>query len=441
VNINGKRKFAELCRFGITCLAGLLIVQLATGELVVSQAKAQTVVGAGFNFTHYFVADWTADGTPDLIVRDNRGALKLYPYMNGTFHGSGQQVGAGFNFTHYFVADWTADGTPDLIGRDYAGTLRLYPFKDGTFPPTAQLTANPTSIQAGASSRLTWSSTNASGCTGTNFSTGGSTSGNASVAPAYTTTYTIICTNAAGSANASVTVTFRPPTARLSAKPNSIYADEWTRLEWSSTSVDRCDGTNFSTGGATSGRLSVQPGVTTSYQIDCFQRGEWAATALAVVDVWPLPDTENPQCQVESTQAVGVIGAEVRPIRTTGDRFVRACEPFQVIWTYRNFGNKMAAPPARAPKLQIDENPADSVRQLFTPVTVDIPWSSLAPCAVETKSQRFEGIRPDNDERRGTFRATFKDVPVTTQTSQVQFGSAGTVQTAADWGEALEALS
>lgn len=43
--------------------------------------------------------------------------------------------------------------------------------------PTASLTANPTTINQGQSSMLTWSSTNATSCTGTNFSTSGATSG------------------------------------------------------------------------------------------------------------------------------------------------------------------------------------------------------------------------------------------------------------------------
>ncbi len=68
---------------------------------------------------------------------------------------------------------------------------------------TASLSANPTSIISGQSSTLTWSSTNASSCTGTNFNTGGATSGTAQVTPTATTTYTVTC----GSAQAQATVT------------------------------------------------------------------------------------------------------------------------------------------------------------------------------------------------------------------------------------------
>ena len=76
-------------------------------------------------------------------------------------------------------------------------------------PPTATLSASPSSITRGGSSTLSWSSTNATSCTGSNFSTGGATSGHVSVSPAQTTTYTGSCTGAGGTSNfnAAVSVT------------------------------------------------------------------------------------------------------------------------------------------------------------------------------------------------------------------------------------------
>lgn len=72
--------------------------------------------------------------------------------------------------------------------------------------PTASLTASPATITAGQSSTLTWSSTNATGCTGTGF-TAPNTSGSVMVAPSATNTYSIVCTGAGGSASASTSVT------------------------------------------------------------------------------------------------------------------------------------------------------------------------------------------------------------------------------------------
>ena len=69
---------------------------------------------------------------------------------------------------------------------------------------TASLSANPTSISSGQSSTLTWSSTNAASCIGTNFSTGNATSGSTSVSPTSTTTYTVTCATAQASATVTV---------------------------------------------------------------------------------------------------------------------------------------------------------------------------------------------------------------------------------------------
>src|SRR5450759_1155476 len=72
--------------------------------------------------------------------------------------------------------------------------------------PTASLSANPTAITAGQSPTLTWSSTNATSCTGTGFSTGNATAGSVTVTPSITTSYSVSCTGSGGTATASATV-------------------------------------------------------------------------------------------------------------------------------------------------------------------------------------------------------------------------------------------
>lgn len=68
-------------------------------------------------------------------------------------------------------------------------------------PPTATLSVSPASITQGGKATLSWSSTNATSCTGTNFTTAGATSGSTSVSPSQTTTYTGSCTGPGGTAN------------------------------------------------------------------------------------------------------------------------------------------------------------------------------------------------------------------------------------------------
>ena len=73
--------------------------------------------------------------------------------------------------------------------------------------PTATVSANPTTIDPGGSSMLTWSSTNASSCTASGTATGTeATSGTLSVSPTATTTYTLTCTGLVAQA--------RPPAQR-----------------------------------------------------------------------------------------------------------------------------------------------------------------------------------------------------------------------------------
>ena len=77
------------------------------------------------------------------------------------------------------------------------------------FSPTATLAASPGTIIIGDSSTLTWSSTNATSCTGTGFDTGGSINNNIGVpvSPLVTTNYLIVCTGPGGQATDQATVT------------------------------------------------------------------------------------------------------------------------------------------------------------------------------------------------------------------------------------------
>ena len=97
--------------------------------------------------------------------------------------------------------------------------------------PTVVVSASSTSITSGESSLITWDSTNATSCTGTNFSTGNAMSGSLSVTPATTTTYTLTCTGAGGSASQSTTVTVTtqgaPTPLGISGTWNLIFDDEF----------------------------------------------------------------------------------------------------------------------------------------------------------------------------------------------------------------------
>lgn len=88
--------------------------------------------------------------------------------------------------------------------------------------PTASLSASPTTVTSGGSTNLTWSSTGATTCTGTNFSTGGAPSGGpVSVSPTSDTTYRIDCTGPGGSTYAQVTVPVSTPRPDLTVNAST----------------------------------------------------------------------------------------------------------------------------------------------------------------------------------------------------------------------------
>jgi len=98
---------------------------------------------------------------------------------------------------------------------------------NATTTVTASLVASPSSISSGDPSTLSWSSSNATSCTSTAFSTGTgqqSTSGSVTVAPTETTTYHVICTDGSHSASASATVTVSSVTVQTMSVPSITYA-------------------------------------------------------------------------------------------------------------------------------------------------------------------------------------------------------------------------
>ncbi len=110
-------------------------------------------------------------------------------------------------------------GTPRIIQRACTTTVNVT-----ANAATAALTADPVAVISGQSSTLTWSSTNATSCTGTNFSTAGATSGTLEVTPTVDTIYSLQCTGPGGdSPVAPATVNVTPLlTGTCAVSPTSV---------------------------------------------------------------------------------------------------------------------------------------------------------------------------------------------------------------------------
>ncbi|MFA5877442.1 MAG: hypothetical protein WC880_03720 [Candidatus Paceibacterota bacterium] len=173
--------------------------------------------------------------------------------------------------------------------------------------PTAGIIAVPSTIDTGGSSSLSWSSTYATSCTGTNFSTGGATSGSLVVSPSESAVYSVTCTDGTQSASSNASVTVNPPpgpTATLNANPGTVTVGAPSTLTWNSTNAVSCTGSGFDTGGNVMGSVSTGPlSVTTNYSVTCSGASS-SVTTSATSGTWQLSynDISDFFCSVGQTR-------------------------------------------------------------------------------------------------------------------------------------------
>jgi hypothetical protein len=157
--------------------------------------------------------------------------------------------------------------------------------------PTVTLSAQPSTITPGATSTLTWISTNTTSCSAT-WTAATSTSGFKIVSPATTTSYTILCSGQYGSASSTANISVTTggggvepviPILTLVANPTTISAGATSTLSWASTNITSC-GALWTTATSTSGTQSVSPTSTTNYEIVC-NGPSGPATSSATVTV------------------------------------------------------------------------------------------------------------------------------------------------------------
>jgi hypothetical protein len=191
---------------------------------------------------------------------------------------SGSMVVYPTSTTNYSITCSGASGTTPATDSATVVVNTIQPVNN----PTVSLTANPTSINSGGTSNLSWRSSNATYCTSSNFNIDNAINNSfgVNVYPTSTTTYSITCYGGTGTTPAtdSATVvvnTIQPvnnPTVSLTANPTSINSGSSSNVRWTSSYTNSCAGTNFDTGNATNNSLGVNvyPTVTTTYSITCY---------------------------------------------------------------------------------------------------------------------------------------------------------------------------
>lgn len=209
---------------------------------------------------------------------------------------SGNAYVTGYTFSVNFP---TANPfQPANKGSENAFVTKLPAGATASSPPTITISVAPTSITVGQSSTLTWSSTNATSCTASGAWSGTqATGGTVSESPETTgtSTYTLTCNGAGGTANASaaLTVNAAAPTVTLSINPTSITLGQSATLTWSTTNATSCTASGAWSGArATSGTLIVTPSAAgdPSYTLSCSgTAGAAAMTAVSETVTAPTP--------------------------------------------------------------------------------------------------------------------------------------------------------
>ena len=192
-----------------------------------------------------------------------------------------------------------------------------------TTGPTVTITADPTSITAGASSVLTVAATNATSVTITGTDNTSYTlqasGGQQAVTPTATTTYTATATGPGGTTTATAQVTVTQavaPTISMTASPASITPGGTSTLtvtanHATSVKIAGSDGTSYTLPG-TGGTQVVSPSKTTTYTATASGSGG-TATATATVTVTTAPPTvtisANPTSITAGTSSVLTVAA------------------------------------------------------------------------------------------------------------------------------------
>ena len=164
-------------------------------------------------------------------------------------------------------------------------------------PQVTQFTANPTTVNSGQSTTLSWTTTNATSITITatsgtatkTLTTSTLATGTVTDAPTAPTTYTAVATGAGGtSAPVSVTVQIVPQITQFTATPSTVSAGQTTTIAWATTnatSVTITPSVNQSEGGGglnTTGSSVIPVNATTVFTMMATGAGGTATASLTV---------------------------------------------------------------------------------------------------------------------------------------------------------------
>ena len=191
---------------------------------------------------------------------------------------SGNNTNGGGSSVNNDVGNVNGNGNNGSNGDDNNGTNGNNNNGNGSGNGvTATLSANPTVIDTGQSSTISWNSANAIFCAGTGFTAGGS-SGSVSTGVidnpgAYN--YQVTCSGEGGNSTpAFATLDVRAPNATISANPTRVSVGGSSTVTWSASQVNSCvvSGPGLSST-SLSGSQSVTINTQSTFRITCQTNG------------------------------------------------------------------------------------------------------------------------------------------------------------------------
>ena len=252
----------------------------------------------GGSFTNLFQKATDSNGT---------GATDIGTYTQSTALAAGTTTIASLSYTlsssgTYYIrvcADKSSSGNIGVItesneSNNCGGWIGVA-VSEPPSAPTVEFSANPSTIAQGQSSKLTWSSTGATSCTGTGFSTDSSTSNSTgiSVSPSRTSIYQIACSGAGGTSTKNATVTVLVPNVSIDASPKRITKGGETEISWNVSDASTCSITKNGNAwksptvndeGKSFGSYTDEPSIQTIYKISC--SGEEDSVTVNVTGVY-----------------------------------------------------------------------------------------------------------------------------------------------------------
>jgi hypothetical protein len=260
------------------------MVTFSAQPSTIQQGESSNLVWSSENVTTCSaLGDWNGG-------RDLSGSQAVSPSENATYVLSCTGPGGGVSRTATVTVIPNEEPEPD--------------------PPTLTINTNPSTIQEGQATMVSWSSQNTTGCTASNDWGGDKpTSGQQAMQPSSDATYTLTCSGPGGNITRSASVDVipnpqpepDPPTLTILSSPSSIEEGQGTMISWFSQNTTGCAASNDWGGDKpTSGQQAMQPSSDATYTLTCSGPGG-NVTRSANVSVTPNDEPQQPSLSFEAS--------------------------------------------------------------------------------------------------------------------------------------------